>query len=131
LPIKDYQNGVKKIPTACITVEDAEMMWRMAQRGNFTKYIISPPSSICLFGVEKQCLPFTCSILYKMDLANFHFGTVHYQFWGYREEMLKLVKRQCRAWSDCMDVQVGLVLNCWLKLITFISSLERVKRILG
>ncbi|XP_038601018.1 carboxypeptidase Q isoform X1 [Tachyglossus aculeatus] len=28
-----YQNGVPKIPTACITVEDAEMMARMASRG--------------------------------------------------------------------------------------------------
>ena len=32
---QDYQRGIKKIPTACITVEDAEMMWRMEQRGNF------------------------------------------------------------------------------------------------
>ncbi|XP_052767631.1 carboxypeptidase Q-like [Mya arenaria] len=31
--MQDYQSGIKKIPTACITVEDAEMMWRMAQRG--------------------------------------------------------------------------------------------------
>lgn len=27
-----YQDGVKRIPTACITIEDAELMWRMAQR---------------------------------------------------------------------------------------------------
>ncbi|XP_027417287.1 carboxypeptidase Q isoform X1 [Bos indicus] len=32
--IQEYQKGVPKIPTACITVEDAEMMSRMASRGN-------------------------------------------------------------------------------------------------
>ncbi|KAJ1193215.1 hypothetical protein NDU88_002520, partial [Pleurodeles waltl] len=30
---QDYQSGVPKIPTACIAVEDAEMMQRMASRG--------------------------------------------------------------------------------------------------
>ncbi|NP_001230620.1 carboxypeptidase Q precursor [Sus scrofa] len=32
--IQEYQDGVPKIPTACITVEDAEMMSRIASRGN-------------------------------------------------------------------------------------------------
>ncbi|XP_054636646.1 carboxypeptidase Q-like isoform X5 [Dunckerocampus dactyliophorus] len=30
---QDYQDGVKRIPAACITIEDAELMWRIAQRG--------------------------------------------------------------------------------------------------
>lgn len=30
---QDYQDGVRRIPTACITVEDAELMWRLALRG--------------------------------------------------------------------------------------------------
>uniref|UniRef100_H2LIR4 Carboxypeptidase Q n=1 Tax=Oryzias latipes TaxID=8090 RepID=H2LIR4_ORYLA len=30
---QNYQDGVRRIPTACITVEDAELMWRIAQRG--------------------------------------------------------------------------------------------------
>ncbi|PFX28063.1 carboxypeptidase Q-like [Stylophora pistillata] len=34
-----YQKGVKKIPTACITIEDAEMMARMAARG--TKIVVN------------------------------------------------------------------------------------------
>ncbi|XP_044149624.1 carboxypeptidase Q isoform X2 [Bufo gargarizans] len=30
---QDYENGVEKIPTACITVEDAELMARLVSRG--------------------------------------------------------------------------------------------------
>jgi carboxypeptidase Q len=30
---QDYKNGTAKIPTACITIEDAEMLSRMAARG--------------------------------------------------------------------------------------------------
>lgn len=30
---QDYQDGVNKIPAACITIEDAELMWRFAKRG--------------------------------------------------------------------------------------------------
>ncbi|XP_020601912.1 carboxypeptidase Q-like, partial [Orbicella faveolata] len=36
---QDYEQEVKKIPTACVTVEDAEMMARMAARG--TKIVIN------------------------------------------------------------------------------------------
>ena len=31
---QDYKNGTAKIPTACITIEDAEMLSRMAARGD-------------------------------------------------------------------------------------------------
>ncbi|EDO40745.1 predicted protein [Nematostella vectensis] len=43
---QDYKKGIPKIPTACITVEDAEMMWRMAQRGDkiVVKLIMSAKS---------------------------------------------------------------------------------------
>jgi carboxypeptidase Q len=31
---QDYKNGTVKVPTACITIEDAEMLSRMAARGD-------------------------------------------------------------------------------------------------
>ena len=34
----DYQDGVKKVPTACVTIEDAEMLARMQARG--TKIVV-------------------------------------------------------------------------------------------
>lgn len=45
---QDYEKGIKKIPTACITIEDAEMMARMAARG--TKIVIN-------LKMEAQTLP--------------------------------------------------------------------------
>ena len=39
------------------------------------------------------------------------FRTFHYdQFLDYQAENLKLFSQQYTAWSDCMDVQAGLVL---------------------
>ena len=55
------------------------------------------------------------------------FGPIHYHFKGYPDENLKLVSQQYRAWSDCMDVQTGLALYWWQKLITFIVGRIMVK----
>ena len=46
------------------------------------------------------------------------FGSVHYQFTrDIKDENLKLVNQQDRAWSDC--AQAGLALYWWQRLITF------------
>ena len=37
---QDYKKNVKKIPTACITIEDAEMMHRMQKRGKYWTNIL-------------------------------------------------------------------------------------------
>ena len=42
-------------------------------------------------------------------------------------KLVKLVSQQYRAWSDCMDVQDGLALYWWQRLITFSSGRIRVK----
>ena len=44
------------------------------------------------------------------------FGTVHYQFWGYWDENLKLATQNYRAWSACMNVQAGLGIYWWQEL---------------
>lgn len=36
---QDYEDGVRKVPTACITIEDAEMLARMADRGGLSSYL--------------------------------------------------------------------------------------------
>ena len=41
------------------------------------------------------------------------FGTVHYHFNGYQDEILKLTSHQYRVWSDYTDVQAGLALYWW------------------
>ena len=55
-----------------------------------------------------------------LNLSNFSkwnnptsiFGTVHFHFKDLKNENLKLVSQQYRAWSDCTGAQVGLVLYC-------------------
>ena len=49
-----------------------------------------------------------------------------FSFEGYQGESLKLVSQQNRAWSDCTDVQAGLALFWWPRLITFGFSRIRV-----
>ena len=51
------------------------------------------------------------------------FGAAHYQF-----VEIKLASQKCRAWSDCTDVQAGLALHWWQRLITCHSSRIRVKK---
>ena len=40
--LQDYKGGIRKIPTACIAVEDAEMFSRMAKRGKVAQIVIRP-----------------------------------------------------------------------------------------
>uniref|UniRef100_A0ACB8FFG9 Uncharacterized protein n=1 Tax=Sphaerodactylus townsendi TaxID=933632 RepID=A0ACB8FFG9_9SAUR len=37
--MQSYQSGVRKIPTACISIEDAELMARLSSRG--TKIVLT------------------------------------------------------------------------------------------
>ena len=55
----------------------------------------------------------------------FTFGTVHWQFYRYQDENMKLAYQQYWAWSDCKDVQAVLV----AKLITFNASRIRVSKL--
>ena len=65
----------------------------------------------------------------KWNNPSYNFGTVHHQFYGFQDENLKMVCQQYRAWSDCTDVQAGLALYWWQRLITFDVGRIRVKRL--
>ena len=55
-------------------------------------------------------------------MPNFLKGIIHLTFLALPiiiVENLKLASQQCRAWSDCMDVQAGLTLYWWRRLIIF------------
>ena len=63
-------------------------------------------------------LNFTIIYLLKWNNQPSIFGTLHYHFFGVRElKNLKLVSQQYRAWSDFTDVQAGLALYRWQRLI--------------
>ena len=64
--------------------------------------------------------------LLKWNNPSYIFGTVHYHFQGYQDGNLKLVSQQYRTWSDCTDVQAGLALYWWQRLLTFSVSRIRV-----
>ena len=46
---------------------------------------------------------------------------------GYQGENIYLASHKYGTWSDCTDVQAGLALYLWQRLITFVSSRIRVK----
>ena len=70
-----------------------------------------------------------------LNLMNFLNGIIHLPFlelsviiiWDIKNRTWKMVSQQYRAWSNCTDVQAGLALYWWQRLITFGSSKRRVK----
>ena len=72
----------------------------------------------------------TLHLLFFNELVHLPlFRTVHYHFWGYQVENLKMVSQQYRAWTDCTNVPAGLALYWWQRLITFGSSRLRVNKL--
>ena len=69
----------------------------------------------------------TINLLIFFNFKWSNFGTVHHHFKGYQDENLKLDIEQYRAWLDCTDVQVGLAIYWWQRLVTFAFSRIRVK----
>ena len=68
-----------------------------------------------------------------LNPLNFLNGIIHLPLlelsiiiFGIHDENLKLVSQQYRALPDCMDVQAGLALYWWQRLITLSSSRVRV-----
>ena len=70
-----------------------------------------------LLDYKSVALPFI-----KWTCPTYVFGTIHYQFWGYQDENFKIGSQQYRDWSDCTDVEAGLALYWWQKLMTMGSS---------
>ena len=63
----------------------------------------------------------------KWNNPSYIYGTFWYNFKVYQDEILKLVSQQIRAWSDYTDVQAGLALYWWQRLIIFGVGRIRVK----
>ena len=54
-----------------------------------------------------------------LELSIYHFRDIKMSIW-------KLVSHQYRAWSDCIDVQAGLALYWWQRLITFGYGMKNI-----
>lgn len=84
-----YRNGTAKIPTACITVEDAEMLSRMAARGD--KIVIHlfmgarnlPPASSrnTVAEIVGSSLPEEVCNDFLVNLINFGHGRIKKVMW--------------------------------------------------
>ena len=77
----------------------------------------------------------TYKIVIKLALTmpNFLNGIIHLPFIElsiiiFRDIKMKTSSLQYRAWSDCTNVQAGLALYMWQKLITFGVGRIRVKK---
>ena len=55
---------------------------------------------------------------------------VHYHLKGYQAGNLNLVSQQYTAWPDCTDVQAGLAIYWWQRLIIFVVVRIRVNMVL-
>ena len=74
----------------------------------------------------------TCSFKFVLTLTmpNFWNEIIHLTFLALSIIILEISRLKTWSWSECTDVQAGLALYCWQRLITFGSGRIRVNNII-